>query len=231
MFQEGKVLAIVPARSGSKGIKDKNIVDLCGKPLLSWTIEAATQSAFIDDVAISSDSEKIISLAEKAGATIRIKRPDRLSTDDASSVDVVLHALALCSDYTWYVLLQPTSPLRSGLHIQESFELLKNSISESLVSISESKSKPNHIFSLDISNSAIDPLMGWENLSLPRQALAKFYELNGAIYIGRADILEQTRKLVDENTIGYIMDKSVSLDIDDPQDLLAAEIIIKEEDF
>ena len=95
MFQGGKVLAIVPARLGSKGIKDKNIVDLCGRPLLSWTVEAATQSAFIDDVAISSDSKKIISLAEKAGATINIIRPDRLSTDDASSVDVVLHALAL----------------------------------------------------------------------------------------------------------------------------------------
>jgi|TARA_A100001015_G_scaffold305368_3_gene398008 CMP-N,N'-diacetyllegionaminic acid synthase len=231
MFQGGKVLAIVPARLGSKGIKDKNIVDLCGRPLLSWTVEAATQSAFIDDVAISSDSKKIISLAEKAGATINIIRPDRLSTDDASSVDVVLHALALYSDYTWYVLLQPTSPLRRGLHIQESFELLKNSVSQSLVSISESKSKPNHIFSLDSSSNAISPLLGWENLSLPRQALTNFYELNGAIYIGRSDLLKHTRQLVDENTIGYVMDKSVSLDIDDPQDLLAAEIIMKDKEL
>ena len=111
------------------------------------------------------------------------------------------------------------------------FDLLKNSTSESLVSISESKSKPNHIFSLDISTSAIDPLMGWENLSLPRQALTKFYELNGAIYIGRADLLKQTRQLVDDKTLGYVMDKSVSLDIDEPEDLVAAEIIMKNKEF
>ena len=95
----------------------------------------------------------------------------------------------------------------------------------------ESKSKPNHIFSLDISSSAIDPLLGWENLSLRRQDLASFYELNGAIYIGRASTLKQTKQLVDKNTLGYVMEKSVSLDIDDPQDLLAAEIIMKDKEL
>ena len=231
MFEGGKVLAIVTARSGSKGIKDKNIVDLGGQPLLSWTIEAAKKCALIDDIAISSDSKKIISIAENAGATITINRPDQLSTDEASSVDVILHTLSLCRAYSWYVLLQPTSPLRNELHIEESFDLLKKSTSESLVSISESKSKPNHIFSFDNITSAINPIMGWENLSLRRQDLASFYELNGAIYIGRASTLKQTKQLVDKNTLGYVMEKSVSLDIDDPEDLVAAEAIIKNKEF
>ena len=146
MFKEGKVIAIIPARSGSKGIKNKNIVDLCGKPLLSWTIEAALNCAFVDDIAISSDSKDYISIAEKAGANLTIERPKILSSDQASSIDMVLHTLEIYPEYQWYVLLQPTSPLRTSVHITESFDLLRHSKSKNVISVCKSTVKPNHIF-------------------------------------------------------------------------------------
>jgi CMP-N-acetylneuraminic acid synthetase len=227
VFQKEKVLAIVPARSGSKGIKDKNITNLQGKPLLSWTSESARKCEILDDVAISSDSKKIIALAKKAGATKFIHRPKSLSTDSASSVDVIIHALDLYPSYKWYVLLQPTSPLRNEFHIHESFNLLNNHSSQSVVSISESKSKPNHIFSIDNKTQDINPILGWPGLLMPRQSLKKYYELNGAIYIGRADDIRRTKKLMDIKTLGYIMDQAVSLDIDDPEDLKVAQTILE----
>ena len=169
MFKEGKVIAIVPARSGSKGIKNKNIVDLCGKPLLSWTIEAALNCPFVDDIAISSDNKDYIAIAEKAGANLLIERPATLSSDNATSVDVVLHTLNIYSEYEWYVLLQPTSPLRTSVHITESFELLRNSEAKSIVSVCKSIAKPNHIFDFEDKSKKLVPILGWEALSLPRQ--------------------------------------------------------------
>ena len=206
MFLGERVLAIVPARSGSKAIKNKNIVDLGGKPLLGWTIEAAKNCSFIDDIAISSDNEKILSIAENNGATIKIKRPDHLATDESKSIDVVLHALSLHYQYSWYVLLQPTSPFRNNTHIEEAFNLLSSHKSESLVSLKKSNSKPNHIFNLDELTKTLNPILGWEGLSLPRQKLSNFYELNGAIYIGKTADLKKTKTFFTANTLGYIMD-------------------------
>lgn len=229
MFQRGKVLAIIPARSGSKGIKNKNIVDLCGKPLISWTVEAAIKCDLIDDVAISSDSETIISIAEKFGANLRIKRPAILSSDEASSVDVIMHALELYPNYHWFVMLQPTSPLRNELHITESFNLLKKTKSSNIVSVCESKSKPNHIFDIDNNTKTLKPILGWGPLAKPRQFLKKFYELNGAIYAGSTSTFRSEKCFFGSSTPAYIMDKSVSIDIDDPEDLWAAKAFIESE--
>ena len=224
---EGKVLAIIPARSGSKGIKNKNIVGLCGKPLLSWTIEAALNCTLIDDIAISSDSSDIISIAKKAGANLTIKRPDILSSDEATSVDVVLHALEVYSDYKWFVMLQPTSPLRNTLHITESLDLLRNTKSKNVVSVCKSISKPNHIFEFSDKTKQLQPILGWKALSLPRQKLKNFYELNGAIYAGETEFFKKSKRFFDSNTLVYVMDKAVSLDIDEPEDLCAAKVYIE----
>ena len=227
MIQGGKVLAIIPARSGSKGIKGKNIIHFCGKPLLKWTIEAAFKCASIDDIAVSTDSKNILTIAEKAGVSLLIHRPEILSTDEASMVDVVIHALDLYPNFEWFVVLQPTSPLRNEFHISESLDHLVKSGSSKVVSVCESKSKPNHIFNLDANTKMLQPLLGWWSLSLPRQALEIFYELNGAIYAGKAKLLKKNRQLVDDKTLAYIMEKSVSLDIDEPEDVRAAQKILE----
>lgn len=228
MFLNKKVLAIIPARSGSKGIPNKNIIDLCGKPLVNWTVEAASKSNFIDDVAISSNSKKIISIAEEAGTSISIERPESISTDEASSIDVISHALDLYDSYEWIVLLQPTSPLRNEIHIDQCFSLLNESGAQSAVSVCESKSKPNQFFYTS-EDKKLKPLLGWDNLYLPRQNLTKYYELNGAIYIFKSKVFKEEKKLINEDTFQYIMDHNVSVDIDILDDLNMAQNILKQE--
>lgn len=228
MFLNKKVLAIIPARSGSKGIPNKNIIDLCGKPLIYWTINAASKSKFIDDVAISSNSKKIISIAEGLGTSISIERPESISTDEASSIDVVSHALNLYDNYEWVVLLQPTSPLRNENHIDQCFSLLNKSGAQSAVSVCESKSKPNQFFYTN-EDKKIKPLLGWDNLYLPRQKLTKYYELNGAIYIFKSKVFIKEKKLINEDTFQYIMDHNVSVDIDTLNDLNVAKNFLKKE--
>jgi len=231
MFKKGKVLAIIPARSGSKGIKNKNIIDLYGKPLLSWTIEAALNCTFVDDIVISSDNKDYISIAEKAGANLIIERPEILSSDHASSIDVVLHALEIYSEYQWFVLLQPTSPLRTSVHITESFNILKHSKSKNVVSVCKSTAKPNHMFEFKGKSNKLSPVLGWEALSHPRQRLKTFYELNGAIYAGEIGFFRENKCFIDSNTSAYVMDKAVSLDIDDAKDLDVAKLYMEAKDI
>ena len=185
----------------------------------------------IDDVAISSDSSNIISIAKKSGVNLTIKRPDIFSSDEATSVDVVLHALEVYSDYKWFVMLQPTSPLRNTLHITESLDLLRNAKSKTVVSVCKSTSKPNHMFEITDKTKQLQPILGWEALSLPRQRLKIFYELNGAIYAGETEFFKENKRFVDSNTSAYVMDKAVSLDIDETEDLQTAKLYMEARGF
>ncbi len=213
-----KVLAIIPARGGSKGIKGKNIVDINGKPLIAWTIEAALKSEYISRTVVSSDSDKILSVAKTLGSET-LKRPSNLSQDNSSSIDVVLHAIKKISGYDFIILLQPTSPLRDSTDIDLAFSMMFKQNSKSCTSVCVAEKSPYWMYKINKENNQLTNIMGSDNKYLRRQDTPDVYLLNGAIYISEVDLLKKNKKLVSNETIGYIMDNEKSIDIDNVNDL------------
>jgi CMP-N,N'-diacetyllegionaminic acid synthase len=221
MYKDKTFLAIIPARGGSKRLPRKNILDLCGKPLILWTIEAGLKSKYIDRVIVSSDDKDILNISKNNGAEI-IKRPDELSNDTATTFDVIKHTIENISKYDYIVLLQPTSPLRSKKHIDDAIELLEKKEANAVVSVCEMEHSPLWSNILDDSLSMKDFLKD-EILNKRSQDLEKYYRLNGAIYIC------QSKKLLEEKSFAYIMDKRNSIDIDEEIDFKMAEFFFRKE--
>ncbi len=223
-------LAIIPARAGSKGIKNKNVSLLAGKPLISYSIEAALSAHCFEEIVITTDCEKVKHIAQEYPVTI-IDRPSELSTDLASSLDVITHALnVLAKDNklsNYFMLLQPTSPLRTSSHIKNAVEQLEKSQKQTLVSISYCEDSP---FKTLIRNgtSALSPIRNWSDLTQPRQALPKAYKPNGAIYIAETNSFLDDQILFNKHASFFEMDKESSLDIDAPLDLFLAEHFIRQ---
>ena len=230
MYNNKKILAIIPARGGSKGIADKNIMPICGKPLIAYTIDAGLKSKYIDEIIVSTDSHAIREVAAMYGANVPFLRPEELSNDGASSIDVVLHVIDFYKNnnktFDYVVLLQPTSPLRTSQHIDGAIEKLLNSNETSLVSVCEADQSP--ILMRNIENDKLKEVISFEGKNLRRQDLPTFYILNGALYINSTDMLAHQNKFVCENTIPYVMDKESSVDIDTMLDAKLVELIIKE---
>ena len=226
MINNKKVLAFIPARAGSKGIKNKNIIDLAGKPLISYTINAAKKSKYIDKVIVSTDGEKIADVAKKYGADVPFFRPKELAEDTSNVITAIIYTIKelkkIGEEYDILVLLQPTSPFRSEQHIDEALEMLINNNLPSLLSVCETDKNPTLIRTLD-KDKMIKPIIE-SDISL-RQQMDKYYILNGAIYINYVKDIKENRYLKD-NEYGYIMDKYHSLDIDEPIDLEIANLYI-----
>lgn len=218
MKNSPKILGIIPARGGSKGIKNKNIIDIKGKPLISWTIEAAHKSSVINKTIVSSDSEDIISVARKLGCDA-IKRPPNLANDDTPSIDVVLHALELCKGFDYIILLQPTSPLRDYKEIDQAYSKMINLKAESCVSLCAVDKSPYWMYQVDKTSYRLTNVMSKNNKYLRRQDTPEVHILNGAIYISEVSLILKTKKLVSDKTIGYIMPQYKSIDIDSIKDL------------
>jgi N-acylneuraminate cytidylyltransferase len=212
-----KVLALITARGGSKGLPRKNVLLAGGKPLIAWTVKAALESQFVDRVVLSSDDDEIMVAAEAAGCEVPFRRPTHLATDKASSMDVVKHALQELPDYDYIVLLQPTSPLRTNDDIDAAFQLMLTRNAPACVSVSEVDQSPYWMYRLTDDNKLVNIMEPLGNLSR-RQDLPTIYALNGAIYIAKVDWLIKTEKFVDTETIAYQMPKERSLDIDDMND-------------
>lgn len=230
MYCNKKILAIIPARGGSKGIPNKNIKELLGKPLIGYTIEAAKQSKYIDEVVVSTDSETIKTVAKKFGAKIPFLRPQSLSDDYAKSIDVVIHCVKYLEDlneyYDYIILLQPTSPFRTNIDIDIAIETIISININSLVSVCEVEQNP--VLMRIIENNKLRKIINYERLDLRRQDLPSYYIFNGAIYINSRDMLFEKKCFVDENTMPFIMSKEKSLDIDTYVDFDIAEILMKE---
>ena len=226
-FLVSKYLAIIPARGGSKRLPNKNILDLNGKPLIAWSIEAAKKSKYIDEIVVSSDSNEILEIAQKYNVKT-IKRPDELATDTASSVDVVKHVAENYPGYEYVVLLQPTSPLRNKKHIDEAIELLEKKNADAIISVCEVDHSPLWSNTLPESLSMKNFLR--EDVKNKRsQDLPTYYRLNGAIYICKTDrLLEQNTFFIKDNIFAYIMDRKSSVDIDDEVDFKLAEVLLNE---
>ncbi|MDI9472344.1 MAG: acylneuraminate cytidylyltransferase family protein [Bacillota bacterium] len=223
------VLAIIPARSGSKGIRDKNIKLLAGKPLLAYSIVAAIQSGVFDEVMVSTDSRSYAEIAEKFGAKVPFLRSAKTSTDQASTRESVLevHAnyLKMNKFYDEFMILQPTSPLRTHQDIMNAYNLFKRKEAKSVISVCEVDHSPHWANTLDETLS----LKGFisQNMLMVRQSLERFYRLNGAIYLHDTKYYLENAYCFDETSFAYIMDKMNSVDIDDMFDFYMAEFFIK----
>ena len=192
MIKNKSVLAIIPARKGSKRLVGKNMLDLKGKPLITWTIEEALKSKYIDNIIISTDDENIINLSKQyKGINIPFIRPKELSSDRATSLDVVLHALSFYrsndKNFDYVMLLQPTSPLRKSKDIDNSIEELTEEI-KSVVSVCETDHSPLWCNKLP-ENKSMKNFLSKEFLNLRSQDLPKYYRLNGAVYISEVKYL------------------------------------------
>lgn len=225
-----KIIAIIPAREGSKGIPYKNIKTLAGKPLIAYTIEAALKSKFLDRVIVSTDSKKIAKIAKESGADVPFLRPKRLAGDKTAMFFVVKHAVSWLKNKESYsadivAILQPTSPLRTGKDIDKAIKIFLNDKCESVVSVSRSKSS---LFqSLQIKRKYLKPILGWQNLKRRRQDLPTSYIPNGAIFIASPQMLDRYESFFTAKTLPYIMSVERSLDIDSKVEFKLAGLMIK----
>ena len=226
MYTNKTFLAIIPARGGSKRLPRKNILDLCGKPLIAYTIEAALKSKYIDKVIVSSDDEEILNISKKIGADI-IKRPIDLANDTATTFDAIKHTIENVEKYDYIVLLQPTSPLRNEKHIDEAMELLEKKKADAIVSVCEMEHSPLWSNTLP-KDGNMNNFLKDEILNKRSQDLEKYYRLNGAIYICKTDkLLENKSFFLKDNIFAYIMDREYSIDIDEEIDFKIAEVLMK----
>lgn len=223
MYCEKKIIALIPARGGSKGVKKKNIRDLAGIPLIAYTIEAARKSKYIDKVIVSTDSEEIAEVARNCGAEIPFIRPKELAEDTTSTLAVVLHVintLEKLNGWDSLVLLQPTQPLRTAEDVDGAIEYYYSHGEKSLVSIAEVDEHPILMRTLD-NEETMKKLLDIPS-TVRRQDMEKVYRVNGAIYINKISQITCETSFND-NEIGYIMEKSHSVDIDELSDFAMAE--------
>lgn len=224
-----KSLAIIPARSGSKGVKNKNIRLLNGKPLLAYSIEAAISSGLFTEIMVSTDSDEYAEIAKSYGAKVPFLRSDSNSTDSASSWDMVSEVIQnykmIGSTFDNVCLLQPTSPLREASDIKNAYELFYDKDANSVIGVCEMEHSP--IVCMQVND---DCSMGEFILdSKPgtnRQSVEKYYRINGAIYIVKISMLESIQDLYMDRCFTYIMDEKKSIDIDTEFDFFVSEKIM-----
>jgi CMP-N-acetylneuraminic acid synthetase len=221
-----KYLAIIPARAGSKRLPNKNMLELEGKPLVAWSIEAALNSRYIDKVLVTSDDHNILNLSKKYKVDV-VNRPKRLSSDTSTTYDVVEHALSLQEEgFEYVVLLQPTSPLRTEKHIDEAVKLLEIKNADAVISVCEVEHPVQWSMSLSDNKDMSEFI---KKIDTKRsQELEKNYRLNGAIYIcNMKKLLENKTFFLESNIFAYVMSREDSVDIDEEIDFKLAELIVK----
>lgn len=225
MINNLKVIAIIPARGGSKGVPRKNIRLMAGKPLIAWTIEEGKKSKFIDRLILSSDDLEIIRIAKEYGCDVPFVRPAELAQDDTPGIAPVLHALDLLPGYDIVVLLQPTSPLRTVQDIDQCITLLVNKRSPASVSVCEPGHHPFWMFTLD-DQGRMEPFYKDGQIPVKRQDLPAMFTLNGAVYVARVEWLKNTKTFISPETIAYVMPRERSVDIDTELDFVVCEQIM-----
>lgn len=225
-----KNIAIITARSGSKGIKDKNIKELNGIPLMAHTINAAMASNMFEEVMVSTDSEVYAEIAIKYGANVPFLRSKETSSDTAGSWEVVKEVLSSYATqgifFTTICLLQPTSPLRISQDIIQGYLLYTEKYANAITSVCEMEHSPLWSMTLDRSLSLQEYRLNQKN-NLLRQQLPTFYRINGALYIRKVEYSKNKVELCDDHEFALIMDRKRSVDIDTEDDFRYAEFLIK----
>jgi CMP-N,N'-diacetyllegionaminic acid synthase len=221
------ILALMPARGGSKGIPRKNLLTVQGRPLMAWTVDAALNSELIDTFVVSSDDDEIIEAAKSLGCTNIIKRPGFLATDSADSVDVVLHALEVFPSYDIVVLLQPTSPLRLTSDIEGAIQLMISRNAPSCVSVCQADLSPYWMFSVS-EDDRMSSFLPIDSMPSRRQDLPATFVPNGAVYVARSSWLRDSKSFFGEGAVAYKMPHERSLDIDTIADFEAFRFQVSE---
>lgn len=227
MFAEKRIIAIIPARGGSKGIPKKNITLLNGNPLLYYTAQAAEGSKYLDDVYLSTEDPTISKIGLELGMSI-IKRPRKLATDATKGIDVVKHAISYLSkknvDIDVIVILQPTSPLRTSSDIDGCIEMLVKNNLDSVISMVNVRQHPNWMFRMDKMR-RVTPI--YPELNTRRQQHEKLFYPNGAVFVSTINfVLKQNSIMYGGACGGYVMDEDRSIDIDTPYDLEVCQYLL-----
>lgn len=225
------MIALILARGGSKGLPGKNIKMLNGKPLIAYTIEAALNSRHISRVIVNTDDYEIASIAKQYGAEIPFMRPLELATDEALSIDVLRFVVKEIENTEQlvideFILLQPTSPLRNSIHIDEAIDLYKSRTADSVISYCQNE-HPIQWYKYIDENLRLTDVLGTSTIK-NRQELSASYYPNGAIFIFKKALLN-TGQYYNENSYAYIMDRSVSIDIDTLYDFNLAGYLLSKQ--
>jgi N-acylneuraminate cytidylyltransferase/CMP-N,N'-diacetyllegionaminic acid synthase len=227
-----KVLAVIPARGGSKAIPDKNIKTLGGKPLIAWTILTALEAGGVRRVIVSTDSHRIAETARAYGAQVPFLRPAELAQDDTPGIVPILHAAQWCLENESYqpdyvLCLQPTSPFRTAEDIDQAIELAREKEADSVVSVTPVEHHPNWMQLVDSEGKLEDFIEGGSSVN-KRQDMPPVYALNGAIYLVRLGTLLEHKTFFTADTYAYIMPPERSMDIDTPWEMHLAELVMKD---
>jgi CMP-N,N'-diacetyllegionaminic acid synthase len=229
LFRQLSVICVIPARGGSKGLPGKNIRELNGRPLIAYSIEQALKSRYIDKVVVSTDDRKIADVASSWGADVPFLRPPELSTDTASTIDVLLHCLGWFEkqddhrNFDILVLLHATAPLRTVRDIDSCIELLAESGASNVFSVTEAHRNPyfnmvevDHLGAVRLSK---------KGTFTTRQSAPKVYDLNASIYVWQTALLKKKRRTILKTSRVYVMPKERSVDIDDGLDFEIAALL------
>lgn len=221
-------LAIITARSGSKGVKDKNIRSLCGRPLMAYSIVSAIESGIFDEVFVSTDSGEYAEIARQCGADVPFLRSVRNSSDKADSWDAVRETLEefakVGKSFDNILLLQPTSPFRTSQDIKDSYAVLTVKEANAVLGLTEVEHSPLWCNTVG-EDGCIDNFIDERYLGVPRQRLPKYYRINGAIYWIRKEELKKD-SMFRENCYAYVMPNYRSIDIDTEMDFQLAEYMM-----
>lgn len=235
MYKDKTFLAIIPARGGSKGLPGKNVKELHQKPLIAWSIEAGLKSKYIDEVIVSTDYQDIADISKKYGANVPFLRPIDLASDTATSFEVIEHTInyykKLNREFDYIVLLEPTSPLREISDIDSAIEMLYKSTADSIVGICKTEDQ-NPAFLITKDNENL--IHGYKDSSmkvLRRQDIEDVYFFEGTIYISKLNVFVDKKTFYHDNTIGYEVPKYKSLEIDDIDDFIMVEAIMKHKGY
>lgn len=231
MYKEKRILAIIPARGGSKGISLKNIIEIYGKPLIQYSIECANNSKYIDRTIISTDDIKIKEVAENCGGDVPFLRPVELAQDTSKTIDCLVHAVNWLKEngeeYDYLVLLQNTVPLRKGWQVDQAIEKLFESSERSLVSITEVEENP--VLMRTIKEDGTVENMLHISSTVRRQDFPKFYRVDGAIYIQKLDKNFNLETSLNDGKLAYLMEDKYSVDIDTYLDIQKIEYYLDKE--
>ena len=230
-----KVLALIPARGGSKGLPKKNLRHLCGKPLIQWSIDSALACTEIDAVVVSTDDEQIAKVAASSGAEVPFLRPPDLAGDTASSIDVIIHALDFLEEnarlFDIVLLIEPTSPLRELSDIQSVLRSMIDTGATAVVSVCRAESTHPVFMFRTTDQGRLKPFLDAQPTGVRRQEIEPLFYIDGTIYASTIHALRQQRAFYHDDTLAYEVAKWKALEIDDIEDFQMVEAIAKYKDL
>lgn len=231
MYKGKKILAVIPARGGSKGVPRKNIIEVGGHPLIKYTIDCGKNSKYLDRTVISTEDLLIKRVAEENGGDVPFLRPKELAEDTSKTIDCIVHAVntlkSMGEEYDYVIILQNTVPLRKSWHVDEAIEMIVDSSERSLVSISEVDEHPILMRTLN-EDKTVKNLLHM-NSTMRRQDFPKFYKVDGAIAIQKIDDEFNLETSINDGKLGYVMKRKYSTDIDNYLDIKIIEYYLEKE--